>query len=241
MSKQVVNLFFLGRFGNQLHQYAFARGYCEKFGHELRVEKSWLGREIFSDVRESYPTTELPKRGDNFDFGEGNITLGGYGQRQKCVDLYTRSRVREWFRFKPEVINKLNTVVTYSNVVHRRNGDYISHGFPTVSINSYIDKLRELNIKQDRWLCEEESNYPNLFKSELSFLPDFYIMMKAKILLRSNSTFSWWAATLGYCKVYAPIIDGLCGGKEHDGVEFREGNHWRVADVDCVEELRLTP
>jgi hypothetical protein len=50
---------------------------------------------------------------------------------------------------------------------------------------------------------------------------DFFLMMKCKNLFRANSTFSWWAATLGDAQVFSPVVGQRTGWLD---VEFVEGN-----------------
>jgi hypothetical protein len=52
-------------------------------------------------------------------------------------------------------------------------------------------------------------------------LTDFFIMMNCKTLFRANSSFSWWAATLGTCKVYSPQVGTQTGWVD---VPFVAGN-----------------
>jgi hypothetical protein len=71
-------------------------------------------------------------------------------------------------------------------------------------------------------------------------IPAFYRMMTAKVHFRANSTFSWWAATLGNAKVYAPIIRGMTGGKpDQYCAHFIEGNWPVMADCPQNSDLHL--
>ena len=84
----------------------------------------------------------------------------------------------------------------------------------------------------------------------LDFLPDLALMMRAKVLLRSNSSFAWWAATLGdnerflspdVSKVDANAgIAGLFRAEQH--VPFVEGNHPAMCwGWPFLSELHLKP
>ena len=84
----------------------------------------------------------------------------------------------------------------------------------------------------------------------MDFLPDFVVMMRAKNLLRANSTFGWWAHELGSNdRVFCPDVtkvdanQGIQGQKRvPQFVPFVEGNHMPV--VPCIpylSELRLPP
>jgi hypothetical protein len=55
----------------------------------------------------------------------------------------------------------------------------------------------------------------------------------------ANSTFSFWAATLGNAKVYSPVIRGVRGGKPDAYAEFVEGNWPVMADNHPNTDLHL--
>jgi hypothetical protein len=71
-------------------------------------------------------------------------------------------------------------------------------------------------------------------------LPAFYRMMTAMVHFRANSTFSWWAATLGHALVYAPVIKGMTGGKPDQYCKtFVQGNWPVMADCPQNSDLHL--
>jgi len=239
----VVAVSMMGRFGNNCFQYAFARAYAEKHGHEFQCDH-WDGEKIFQlDDKPIVTTTGLkPRDENNIVDGEGDIIIRSYCQQQKCL-IYTKSQVREWFKFQEWVSKELaGAPLFFSALAHRRVGDYVGYGYPSVSLKSYQDKFSELGIN-DYFICTEEEPIvaPGL-PEEYSFLPDFYCMAHADVLLRGNSTFSWWAATLNrHGKIYSPVMDGCVGGKEHD-VSFVEGNWPRfTSNLDFVTDLHLQP
>lgn len=210
----------IGRFGNQMFQYAFARAYALENNMGLTTNR-WVGEEIF----------DLPNHS-----GKGEqLYPQGYHQDQASL-IYTRKQVKEWFEFKPEVEEKLDWVPRIPIVAHRRTGDYKELGYVVVSEDSYLVAHRELGITDHFLMLNNES--PFFVDGTPDFLCDFYTMMNAKILLRGNSTFSWWAATLGNSKVYSPVIDGLEGGKEQD-CKFVEGNHPKFANLPMCTDLHL--
>jgi hypothetical protein len=148
--------------------------------------------------------------------------------------------VREWFKLRPEYAKFLTLYNPDSLLAHRRVGDYPGTGFVVVSEQSYRDAASNFGYDPASisWVTEETPTFIPAIPPEFSFLSDFIRMMRCKALFRGNSTFSWWAATLGNAKVYAPIIKGKCGGMEHD-CEFVEGNWPQMAELDFLSDLHL--
>lgn len=212
----------VGRFGNQCFQYCFARAYAEQHGLTLCTPR-WVGEQIF----QIEPTPEKPAEA---------LALNTYAQDQASL-IYTRKQVREWFKWKPNVIGEA-PVAMRPLLAHRRVGDYAGAGYVVVSKQSYWDCAK----KYGHWFNEHcfvtEENPHQREICGIPWLSDFWRMCHCDVLLRGNSSFSWWAATLGHAKVYSPVIDGLEGGREHD-CAFVEGNHSRLANLEFTTELRL--
>ena len=205
-----------GRFGNQLFQYAFARAYAESIGAELQTP-DWNGRYIFKDINETImtepagPSTEFPN-------GKGNIDLVGYFQHSQHLMLLSKKKVKEWFTLKNDI-----DVPHYDLVFHKRRGDYLSfpHVFGVITDSSYEKAAIKYGFDPSQAFVLDDSRDPAYW------LNDFVIMMKCTNLFRSNSTFSWWAATLGNCAVYSPIVEDK---KRIIEVDFAEGNEEPLGD-----------
>lgn len=224
-----INLQMIGRFGNQMFQYAHARALAERDGLELRTPR-WVGERVF-DIN---PTPEPNYSGEY---------LHGYFQNQHSA-IYTKSQVKNWFKFRPWVESKLKhlTPAPETIVGHIRRGDMAGYGYPVLKMDSYFDAciLHGLDYRHLCYVLEEAPTHVDGIEPELSWLPDFYIMAKATTLLRANSTFSWWAAAIGNARVFSPDIRGLTGGVEHN-VKFFEGNHPRIADLEGIGDIYLKP
>lgn len=216
----------MGRFGNQLFIYAHCRAWAAKHGYEL-ITDSWIGEKVF----QIEPTWRLrPEKCDRI--------LSGYFQDQGSL-IYTRQEVREWFKLRPEFLNYMNGPRD-ALLAHRRVGDYPGYGFVVVSGQSYVDAAKKFGYDPDdlKWITEEEpTRWPGLH-GDLLFLPDFIRLMRCEVLFRGNSTFSWWAATLGHAKVYSPVIKGLKGGKEQH-CNFVAGNYPQMCDLDFTSDLYI--
>jgi hypothetical protein len=234
----ILALKFIGRLGNCMFQYATARAYAERHGLTLQTEP-WIGQQIFNLSDPPIAPNNFPMRDENTlsESGEGDIVYRSYSQQQKCL-IYTRQQVRGWFAVSPELKSALSSVEKHHVVCHRRLGDYQGYGYVICSLASYQKALTALGLDGAHYCTEENPIRAYSLPNELSFLPDFWAMCNASVLLRANSCFSWWAGTLGHGRVYSPVITGLHGGIEHD-VQFVEGNHPRFANLDGITDLSL--
>jgi hypothetical protein len=120
----------------------------------------------------------------------------------------------------------------YYIAAHVRKGDYggLTSIFAIIKEISYVNACEKFGYDASRimWITEEAPNLDEEMNREnISFLYDFMVMMNANVLLRGNSTFSWWAGTLGNAKVYSPVIDDKRGICE---VDFIEGNWPKMAN-----------
>lgn len=101
-------------------------------------------------------------------------------------------------------------------VVHVRRGDFVSLGL-NLDIDFYKRAIFEIFsmhknltsitlVSDDRYFCEQNfADFSNLeiFEGKDS-KEDFLFLAKAKYLLISKSTFSWWAARIGKKNVFYP-------------------------------------
>lgn len=226
----IVQFSYLGRYGqlgNQLFQYAFARSYAEAIGAQLEVP-DWIGRRIFKGLADDpYISRPLPlTQVDEFSWGSSNIDLLGYFQHPEALKIVKKANVREWFQLKDAY---LNAVPSAPLCAHLRRGDYLIHNkvFTVVSELSYLRACEKYGLDQRtiRWVSEDHQNAPPTMSREEQMIYDFVLLMKCKTMLRSNSTFSWWAGELGNAEVYSPLIDSRTG-MQH--VRFVRGNHPRI-------------
>lgn len=251
-----------GRFGNTALQFLFAYGFAQRHGMKFECAE-WIGEKIFDLPKYERPNKDWPpnlvrfnerqlEEIKEFDRGPWNVDGGaweyrGYAQTQFCASHYTKRQAQSWLKLQPGISSMFDQIErAYPSVIvgHRRVGDYIGYGYPIVSRPSYIAACQEFGLDPDRvWLCSEEHpTHPELmmpgfsFPDGLEFLADFARLLRAKTLLRGNSSFSWLAALLGNGLVLSPVIDGLEGGKEHR-CKFVAGNHPRFANLDFVENL----
>ena len=212
----------IGRIGNQLFQYAKARAIAERDGRPLTTPP-WVGEAIF----------DLPCVSRNLPDAE---TIEGYGQNQDSL-IYTRAQVKQWFKLKLPVEQALESVPLSPIIAHRRVGDYARLGYVVVSEQSYRDAWHKFEFEPTPLEFVTEEN-PMRVSGLPDWLPDFYRMMRSKVLFRGNSSFSWWAATLSEARIFSPIITGKEGGREQH-CEFVSGNWPKFADLPNITDLHL--
>lgn len=242
---QISTLGNYGRLGNQMFQYAFARAYAEKYGATLEIP-NWVGEKIFKNVSHHGISRHLPRVPvDKVPWGKVNIDLYGYFQFKRCFDMLFESKLREWFIFQDRWVD------TYSRregcvAAHIRRGDYsenYSGTFCVITKDSYIQACRKYDLDKQKliWVSEEnptvdlracDVNYKSINNSMygsgmyedngVSFLPDFFKMINAEVLLRANSTFSFWAGFFREGRrMYSPDVGNKIGFSD---VEFVAGN-----------------
>jgi hypothetical protein len=229
MTNSVVGIKFIGGFGNQLFQYAFARAYAETYGATL-LTPDWIGQKIFVLSNKSL-SLDLPYSGfDEIPNGRTNIILNGYFQFQEAINFMSRSKLRTWFQLRSEWKHRFTTHLPIA--AHVRRGDYVGLGniFCLVSEASYIAACKNYNLDVNNvnWVQEGRRTISqDLLSFGLSFMEDFALLMNAQILLRANSSFSWWAAVLGSGRVFSPMVEDRVGMQD---IDFVEGNWPRMVD-----------
>ena len=267
--------------GNQMFQYAFARSYAERHGYELHTPQTPLRKIFQIDDPLATRTLPLMAGDHSHTgYGFGVLRDGAYdveltGQRQHQEELtYTRSDAKRWFKLRPEMEELVKDVPSMDVVANLRRGDYTyaCNPFVVISEQSYLDACDKFGIDKSKlYFLDGETHYRipeipvespwvNLDATQqgkvgdaarLDFLPDLALMMRAKVLLRSNSTFAWWAATLGDAeRVFSPDIRAVTPAGPVPGtlyrapqhVPFVEGNHMPMAwGWPFLSELHLKP
>ena len=218
---QFTRLGRFGRFGNQLFQYAFARAYTEKYNAILECPY-WVGEKIFKDVECRRPSCPLPMtKIDKIPWGEVNIDLYGYFQKKRFLNILSTNKLMEWFAFQNKWNNNLGRK-REKLVAHLRGGfpAKFTDGCAIINRDSYLNACNKFGLEKESifWVG---GGY-DIHVEELEFVPDFLTMVNAETLLRSNSTFSFWAGffnTTG--KVFSPVVGEKVGSSD---VDFTEGN-----------------
>jgi hypothetical protein len=250
----IVQAKLIGGFGNQIHQYAAVRKYASLIDAQLEVP-DWVGKRIFGLTEPGW-SCNLPEVNDGGNglqpsakpvdsMGPTNIRIGGYFQMQRWVGALSRAELRQWLQVRPELIAQCRSVLPVGpyTAAHVRQGDYIGHPlYANIPERAYVRACAEHGLSIDEWVRQNSPRCVAGLHGDFSFLPDFLVLLRSSILLRANSTFSWWAAALADPSqvVYAPVVTDHVGEFDAD---FVKGNWPRIADArrvgPCTEDLHL--
>ena len=236
----LVTIPLVGRLGNLLFIYSFARAWAEQNGYELALPP-WLGEQVFE-----IPQAVRPDR-----YRVDKVFPEETHQNQESL-IYTRAQVRQWFQFKPQVLERLKPVQSPGVLLNVRGArDYLDAGLVCISRESYLDACQNHLGSLDGigWETDTEPTRLPDFTGNPSAcglgtapvsIPSFYRLMQAPVLFRANSTFSWWAATLSRGRVFSPVIKGIKGGVPQARCnEFVEGNWPVMCDNSPNTDLHL--
>ena len=203
-----------GRLGNLLFQYCNARALCEQNGHTLCIPP-WVGEKIFDiPMADRTPASQCDMR-----------EIDCMHQDQASL-IYTRSQVKQWLRIRPEVLEKLSVITQNRKPVLlsvRKGRDFLGAGLVSLGLACYVEAAAQRGYGPEdcEWEIDTSPTRLPWFQGDVTAaglgttwvsLPAFYRIMTAKVLFRANSTFDFWAATLGDGEVYSPVIRGMTGG-----------------------------
>ena len=260
MSRRVLTLQSLGkmgRFGNQLFQLCTGLALAKELNAELRIPGDWPGYGLFNLRLPPIDfSPAMRTRGDYLPTAEdldryGSIDLFGFWQFQEAVSLYSAADARRWLSLQDWVIDRFPLPTSRPFVaIHIRRGDYLSPRNATryycITRESYYRCLREQVLPAYPAtgaldIVEVSDDTPRIDDHCESigagFLPDFMTLVNASTLIRSNSTFSFWAGVLSGNPVYAPVIDEQVGLSD---VALVAGNHPRFAHPRHFPNFRHT-
>jgi hypothetical protein len=171
------------------------------------------------------------------------VDLYGYFQHSKFYSAYTLTKLREWFKLALFWTDQFPKPKEHTLAVHIRRGDYLTtynNIFCTIAEEAYIQAIKEAGYDPNKRV-EVREDKPTIYRMPgLEWIRDFFTLINADVLFRANSTFSWWAATLGHAKeVYSPVVEGLNGYQAQ--VKFIKGNWPRCVSMDSVSDYHIAP
>jgi len=221
---------YTGRLGNKLFQYCYARGLAERLGFAMEIGEipglphlvTRIDGERYespivycgnSDDPETVATDKSPRQ----------IRPSGYFQR---ASYYDRSTVRKWLepdRFTTERPDPDELVV------HVRRGDFV-HWDIALPIEYYWRAISRYRFSKITALTDSPDD-PFAAAIGGTVLPLDEIaalgyMASAKMLVISNSTFSWWGGFLSNADVTMPYGWVYWTASE----DAREGRDLRVSE-----------
>lgn len=231
-----------GRAGNAMFQYVFAKAYAGVMGCDLQTP-DWWGRKVFPEATsDPLIDKELPKTHCDsvckqlglklgYFVGQKDIDLRGYFQHANFLDFYSVQKARKWLRINPHLDS---FPVPPLPVAHYRRGDYATDPtfkklYCTISDASYEKAFHQHGYKSVTKIYEGWRSPPqDIIDAGVPWLGDFLAIRDAPVRFRSNSTFAWWACTLGGGRVFSPVVCDKVGLQD---VEFVEGNWPNCAGI----------
>ena len=219
--------------GNQMFQYAAALGYAQKHGKKLFLnDKSKLfdifeiksakisqNADLYSHLTKEQKK-ELKKVSLNADrFNEkmfndpDYMVLSGYAHNPHFFEN-VNDNLRYEFRFKKS-LNEKNVALaeemkTQNSIcIHVRRGDYLSNGYPLLSLRYYRNAVEHI-LKKDSetphlYIFSNDTEwvekyfklpYPQTVMVGNNAVEDLHLMTQCRHNVIANSSFSWWGAWL---------------------------------------------
>jgi len=174
------------------------------FNFNSNVKNSKLYK-FLSQIKKTYVVAHI-RRGD--------IACENYVGAHSVVSLESYDKAYEKFGF-----NKLDVLIV--------SDDQILHNAYT-KLNIPPELLDMDEIKKDIWFYPIGQTFIDN-ESFFNFFVDFLILYFAKVIFRSNSSFSWWASYLSDAEIYSPVLKKKPVSKQNSNYiqncEFIKGNH----------------
>jgi len=216
----MISIYLDGRLGNQMFQYTIVRLIAEKNNYKFFIPNGkyhendgnphvWMGENIFDCylgennnpvLTYTYNDSHNQEYNNNIFNISDNTLLRGFFQTDKYYDKY-EDIIRSWFKFKPcaesdEIIKK------YENYcfIHFRGLDYKNIKMFFLPKSYYDDAKKHSGCSKFVIITDDYNMATEYFPDDIILSNnakiDFNILNKAKNIIISNSSFSWWAAWL---------------------------------------------
>jgi len=235
----MIEVELIGGLGNNMFQYALGKIIAKEKNYNLDITNINNLSSFFTNVQaitdKQSKTENTLNIGYNSSTGHiqnvclnevlnhsGKIALKGFFQKyylyeQHREDLQNTFYIKNFVEISPEDL-----------VVHIRLGDYVALQ-QQLSLDVYINIIKSLSYRNCILVTDDVNHFyiqtllkeiPNCYTANTlypsnnynSLILDYLILLNAKQLLISQSTFSWWAAFLGnQDKVYVPLYTSSAG------------------------------
>jgi len=229
---------YIGRFGNNLFQYAFARILAESMGHGLDTyagENAEYLPNCQAEISDrnfwNGPWIELHgNKVDITNIPSGNIITEGFFQRSEYY-IPHRKEIKKWFE-----VSEIDFVPDDNDILlHIRRSDFgYKNNAGMLPLDFYGDILKNISFNKvyitggvshagnlsdiDNNVIEYFKNYNPIYMKGNS-IKTFRAIQKFKNVVQSMSTYCWWACFLSdkVEKVYTPITNtGYWSGSHGD-------------------------
>lgn len=212
----MIEVNFIGRFGNNMFQYALGKILSDEKGYDLKVN-GIENLSMFPDVKEITGRKTNKESQLTIGYGSEEHTLQNFNVK-KTLEHDGKILVNGFFQRKDfylEHEHKLKKLFYYDDskfrkpeenalVIHYRLTDYLSLGW-NFSPEIFSRVIEEESIKYDKCYVvtdQPTSSYLPTLKIEHEVIhqdsfSDFTFLKNAKKLIVSHSSFSWWAMFLG--------------------------------------------
>lgn len=251
----MIDVLYRDRIGNTMFQYCLGRILAEELGFALQAEAlpgfpntgQKIEGLIFKGPTQILTGQKIDLTGILADRSPRRIILDGWFQRYEYY-LPWRRKIQRWLAidadvsapdFKPDV----------DVVVHVRRTDYVQFGW-TLPYSYYNEAIETLLPQGGKvWLVTEDSHDP-FFRRFARWKPRFFhgtqaeqmlFLSRARRLVISRSTFSWWPAFLGEIEeIICPLPQSgfWSGAGEHPDVNLIDRD--RFICLPCTEADQLT-
>jgi len=208
------------RLGNRMFQYAFGYILSKKYNCELLCDEPLPNFNISSNPVDYMSSCIIKTR----DFGDqsfdssilenfsGDVVVNSYLQRAEYYINY-KEDLRELFGIKPlEMINNNSLVLHVRETDYKLLGWFLGYDYykkiidggnydsvMIVTDNPYGECVTQL-VKNGCGLLSEPVASQFLTQGDRSAITDLKTLLYSENICLSQSTFSWWAAFLGYHK-----------------------------------------
>jgi hypothetical protein len=238
----------MGRFGNQLFQYAFLRLTAERLGVKFYCPR-WIGDEIFlledenERVSEASGIVRTYVEGKYFGFNDSALDIQdgtdilGYFQTEKYFDIH---KVRKWYTFREDAVKKVKerySFIDFSECtgLSVRLGDFLNNPSAFVVPATYYEKaLRYVRHKKYIFVFSDDPtsaksllrriNGNVFYEHDLSAYEALYLQALCHDFISSASTLGWWGAWLNSYQDKTIVVPSE--GPVRRGSPFKNNDFW---------------